>query len=397
MRATTNKFSPVKEEKHPMKHKLKKWITIFSALVFSASCSKAISDKAQTGEVKEAPAPSLEERRLSPAQKRVKEADSSNLALSFSEAIADTVEQVMPSVVMIETGATRIQRDWWGRKLYSGDVKVGQGSGVIISQDGFILTNNHVLQGADRATVILADGNRYNAKFVGNYAEADMAILKIKNDKGHKFKSIKRGDSDKLRVGEYVLAIGSPFGYQSTVTQGIVSQKGRRNEELPFVDFIQTSAAINPGNSGGPLVNIQGELVGINTFIVPAGPMAYGNVGLGFAVPSNQSLAVADSLINGNSLPKSWIGITMQELNPPVGVYVTTVHPDSPAEKAGVKVGDIVVEIANRRINYASQLRSMVKGTRPGEPLLTKIVRDERLIELSLSPAYMTQKQKDYR
>lgn len=199
-----------------------------------------------------------------------------DIARAVNNTIADTVERVMPSVVVIRTEATRVYVDWYGRMLREANRPVGQGSGVIIDADGYVLTNFHVLQGGQRIEVVMQDGTEYPAELVGKNEHTDIAVLKINAKNGERFSAIKPGDSDKIRVGEMVMAIGSPFSLSSTVTTGVVSQKGRSEMRLPIVDFIQTSAPINPGNSGGPLIDIEGRLIGIKHHDSHRRPVSHG-------------------------------------------------------------------------------------------------------------------------
>ena len=227
----------------------------------------------------------------------------------------------------------------------------GLGSGVIISTDGYVLTNNHVVEGADRIVIDLTDGRSYDARIVGTDEKSDVAVLKVDTDETLPIVPI--GDSDKLKVGQWVLAIGNPFGLQHTVTYGIVSAVGRGNMGIADVeDFIQTDAAINPGNSGGALVNLRGELVGINTAILSK---SGGYQGIGFAIPTNLATRIKDQLIEHGEVLAGYLGISYQTLTADMadalgvgttsGVLINTVHPDSPAEKAGLVRGDVIVAI----------------------------------------------------
>ena len=325
-----------------------------------------------------------------------KASNSLEIAKHYSRAMADTVERVMPSVVVIETEATRQYLDLFRRRVIPMDEQIGQGSGVIISKDGYVLTNNHVLQGAERAHVVLHDGQVFEAAFIDHYPDSDIAVLKIKAPKGETFTPITPGNSDTIRVGETVMAIGSPFSLRSTVTQGIISQKGRSNESLPLVDFIQTSASINPGNSGGPLVNLDGHLIGINTYIQTGGPYSRGNIGIGFAIPSKQALGIAQLLIEGKRPRITWIGINMEET--PYGVFVTYVAPESPAERAGLLRGDVIYEMNDEPIPSIIALRNRVLRTRPGQTINTKVIRNRRSeVVLEIKSELMPERSAQYR
>ena len=227
----------------------------------------------------------------------------------------------------------------------------GLGSGVIVSTDGYVLTNNHVVEGADRIVIDLTDGRSYQARIVGTDEKSDVAVLKIDTDE--ELPIVPIGDSDRLKVGEWVLAIGNPFGLQHTVTYGIISAVGRGNVGIADVeDFIQTDAAINPGNSGGALVNLRGELIGINTAILS---QSGGYQGIGFAIPVNLATRIKDQLIEHGEVLVGYLGVSYQTLTPDMadalgvgtasGVLVNAVHSDSPAEKAGLMRGDVIVAI----------------------------------------------------
>ncbi len=257
------------------------------------------------------------------------------------------------------------------------------GSGVIVDSKGYILTANHVIQGAEEIKVTLADKREFKGKIVGNDAMTDLGVIKIEAED---LPTIRWGDSDKLRVGETVLAIGSPYGLSQTVTMGIVSAVGRANVGIAdYEDFIQTDAAINPGNSGGALVNVRGELVGINTAIFST---SGGYQGIGFAVPTNMAKAVMESLITKGKVIRGWLGVSVQPLTPELakqfnildvrGVLVGDVVEGGPAEKGGLQRGDVIIEYEGKKIEEPYQLRNMVASTLPGTPVEIKIIRDNR-------------------
>lgn len=247
----------------------------------------------------------------------------------------------------------------------------GLGSGVIVTPDGYILTNNHVVRGADEVTVTLMDEREYRAKIVGSDAKTDLAVLKID---AQGLTAARLGDSDKMKVGEWVLAVGCPFGLEQTVTAGIISARGRVMGiiEGGYEDFLQTDAAINPGNSGGPLVNLQGEVIGINSAIESRNG---GNMGIGFAIPTNLARSVMDALIKDGKVVRGWLGASIQPLDESLadsfgfkgrrGVLIGSVMPNSPAEKAGLKDGDIVTELNGRRTDTVSQLRNGIAALAP--------------------------------
>ncbi len=268
------------------------------------------------------------------------------------------------------------------------NVPGGLGSGVIVSKDGYILTNNHVIEGADDITVILPNGRDYKAKVVGRDSGeqgTDLAILKID---GKDLPVLPFGDSDALEVGEWVIAIGSPFGLAQTATRGMVSAKGRSNSDLnvvDYADFIQTDAAINRGNSGGALINIRGELIGINTAIATGGGFSQGNVGVGFAIPSNLAKRVMKDLIEKGEVERGWLGVSIQPINydlaeklklgEPHGALISDVGPDTPAQKAGIQRGDVVVEFNHTPIRDMNHLRYVVASTEIGKTVDVKILR----------------------
>lgn len=269
----------------------------------------------------------------------------------------------------------------------------GLGSGVLVSADGRILTNNHVIDNADSIYVRTFDGNRYAASVIGVDPHTDIAVLQIEAEADLPY--VKIGNSDALQVGEMVMAIGSPMSENLayTVTQGIVSAKGRSNVGLAdYEDFIQTDAAINPGNSGGPLVNLNGELVGINTAIASR---SGGFQGIGFAVPSNMAQRVMNSLITEGKVVRGWLGVTIQDVDDaianalglaePGGALVGDVLEDSPAAKGGLEAGDIILSIDGRPITISSQLRSQVASTPPGQSVDLTVLRGERTLDLTVT------------
>jgi serine protease Do len=258
----------------------------------------------------------------------------------------------------------------------------GLGSGVIVEPNGLIITNNHVVSKADEIKVFLSDKREFKAKLIGTDAKTDIAVLKIEADGLH---TIPWADSDRLEVGEFVLAVGNPFGLTHTVTLGIVSALGRAAGIAEYEDFIQTDAAINPGNSGGALVNTRGELVGINTAIFS---QSGGNMGIGFAVPSNLAHAILGQLIKHGKVVRGWLGVSIQDLSPelasqfglaePKGVLINEVLADSPAKKAGLERGDVIVEYDGKPVENATQLRNAVAQTSVGKKAVVKFMRDKK-------------------
>lgn len=263
------------------------------------------------------------------------------------------------------------------------------GSGVIVSADGFIITNNHVIAKADEIKVVLNDKREFTGKVIGTDPKSDIAVIKID---GKNLPTIPWGDSDKLEVGEYVLAIGNPFGLNQTVTQGIVSAVGRANVGIAdYEDFIQTDAAINPGNSGGALVNVRGQLVGINTAIFSR---SGGYMGIGFAVPSNMTRAVMDSLRKDGKVVRGWLGVSIQEvtlelakqfgLKESKGALVSEVIAGSPAAAAGIQSGDIITSFNGREVANPSLLRNMVAQTTVGKTVKVELLRDKKPMTLDV-------------
>lgn len=260
---------------------------------------------------------------------------------------------------------------------------VGQGSGFIFSHDGFILTNNHVVGDADKLEVTLQDGRQYTASLVGTDKHTDVAVIKI--DEAD-LPTLPLGDSDAIEVGEWVLAVGSPFGLSGTVTSGIVSAKKRASMGITdYEDFIQTDAAINPGNSGGPLVNLQGQAIGINTAIVSR---SGGYNGIGFAIPMNMAREIVEQLMESGSVTRGFLGVIIQPVTPELarsfkldetrGVLIGDVSADGPADKAGVRRGDVVVSLDGKPVKDATSFRNQVALIKPGDKARLEVLRGGR-------------------
>jgi len=313
---------------------------------------------------------------------------SPNAARQFGSAIADVVEKVMPSVVVVrmEGRQYRYARDWYFGHMYRIPERLaGQGSGVIINKEGYLITNNHVIDGAERVEVVLNDGTKLPARIIGTDENTDLAVLKIEAE-GREFEAVEIGDSDALRVGEFVIALGSPFSLASSVTLGIVSQKGRSIGLLPFEDFIQTDAAVNKGNSGGPLLDVDGRLVGINTVIQTSG-LSDGSIGISFAIPANLAMNVANSVMKSGRWVRPWIGIYMREVEE--GVKVMDVIKDSPAERGGLKVGDVIKRVDDRPAVSSSSVQKEIFSRQIGEPAELLIEREGKQIKLELKTEAM--------
>ncbi len=268
--------------------------------------------------------------------------------------------------------------------------QLSQGSGFFVSADGYVMTNAHVVKNAEKMTVVLNDGKELNATLVGADAQTDIAIIKVD---GKDFPFLHFGDSDALDVGEWVVAIGSPFQLEASLTVGVVSAKGRQNLRITDLeDFIQTDAAINPGNSGGPLENLDGEVIGINTAIVSR---TGGYMGIGFAVPSNMAKGVMTQLIDKGTVTRGFLGVSLQpvdkdiaeafHLNKQEGVLVSEVLKDSPADKAGVKQGDVIVECNGAPIKSLGSFRNEVSLIVPGKKVTLKVNRNGQIITVPVT------------
>ncbi|KPK65376.1 MAG: hypothetical protein AMK73_03165 [Planctomycetes bacterium SM23_32] len=265
----------------------------------------------------------------------------------------------------------------------------GLGSGCILDEEGHVLSNNHVVAGADELTVTLADGRKFSAKVVGTDEKTDLAVVKIEGDPKD-LPTVRLGDSDAVKVGQWVIAIGNPFGLRHTVSAGIISATGRSIGVAEYESLIQTDAAVNRGNSGGPLVNLRGEVIGINTAIV--GPA---NLGIGFAIPSNMARDVLDDLVAGREVVRGYLGVYPKDLTPEMaqafgfegtnGALVDEVLEGSPAEKAGLKAGDIIVEFGGKPVESASELRRRVAATDPDTTTPVEVWRDGKELALKVT------------
>jgi len=318
--------------------------------------------------------------------------------------LAPMIEKTRPGVVNIATrGSVDVQnhpllKDFLFRRFFKGFENMPQrkevkslGSGVIIDAEaGYIVTNHHVVDGADEIAVTLHDGQQLEATLMGTDPEADVAILKVEKEK-LKLTHIPFADSSELRVGDFVVAIGNPFGLGQTVTSGIVSALGRTGLGIEgYEDFIQTDASINPGNSGGALVNLRGELIGINTAILASG--GSGNVGIGFAIPINMVRELTNQLIEYGEVRRGMLGVIMQNLTPELarafgldmhqGVVISQVVDDSAAEKAGLAAGDVVASINGEAVKSASAMRNMVGLMRVGAKMEISVLRDGEKVKL---------------
>jgi serine protease Do len=316
--------------------------------------------------------------------------------------LSTLAETVSPAVVNIRTvktikGGGRVFRHFSGppfgngnpgadpfRRFFGEDRRKdfkqrSLGTGFIIDKDGYIVTNNHVVENADKIKVKLKNGTEYDAKIIGRDPSTDLALIKITPKNGLPVVSF--GSSDQLKVGQWVLAIGSPFGLEHTVTTGIVSAKGRVIGSGPYDDFIQTDASINPGNSGGPLLDMEGKVVGINTAIIASGQ------GIGFAIPVDLAKGVIDQLKNHGNVTRGWLGVGIQDVNQEIsgyygleenqtGTLVTAVFPGDPAEKAGIEQGDIIIEVNGKDVSSSRDLTGIIANIGVGDKAKVKVLRN---------------------
>ena len=325
---------------------------------------------------------------------------------SVPASFADLAEKLMPSVVNISTTQTvKTTTNQFPFQFPPGspfgemfkdfdrptERKASSlGSGFIIKEDGIVITNNHVIANAEDILIRVGD-KEYNADVIGADPYMDLAVLKMKTK--DKFKPVSFGDSSKARVGDWVVAIGNPFGLGGTVTSGIISARNRQIGLTRYEDFIQTDASINQGNSGGPLFNLEGEVIGVNTAIIAPGQS--GSIGIGFAIPANAASNVIDQLIKFGETKRGWLGVRIQEvskeiadverLKKPEGALVASVGQNSPADKAGIKAGDIILEFDGKKINTMKKLPNVVASTEVGKSVELKIWRNKKLISKRLT------------
>jgi len=321
--------------------------------------------------------------------------------------VAKIARESSPAVVNIDVEAmvTRsyspfpddpVFRRFFGEefKRYSRTVPMkGRGSGFIVSADGRILTNNHVVEGADKITVTMSDGRNLEAKILGRDPTFDLAIIKVE---GTNLPVLEMGDSDKSEVGEWVVAIGNPYGLEHTVTVGVISAKNRsiHAENVNFDGFLQTDAAINPGNSGGPLIDLNGKVVGINTAIVPFAQ------GIGFAVPVNMAKQIMNDLVQYGKVRRGWLGVYIQPLTKEFaqaygvseekGAIVSDVMPDSPADKAGLRRGDVIIAVNKDKIEGSQELVTKIRGFNSGETINLSVIRQGKQMTVSATLSEVT-------
>jgi serine protease Do len=334
-----------------------------------------------------------------PAAAVTKNSDIAMVPANFS----DLAEKVRPGVVNIQVVKTVKNADFGfpfssrnpfgdffgpfsDENPHRGPEQQGVGSGFVISSDGYILTNNHVVDEANQIKIKLADGKEYDAKVVGRDSKTDLALLKAEGVSG--LQPLQLGDSDSLKVGNWVVAIGSPFGLEQTVTAGIVSAKGRVIGSGPYDNFIQTDASINPGNSGGPLLNTEGEVIGINTAIFS---QSGGNVGIGFAIPVNMAKEIVPQLKDKGHVTRGWLGVGIQKVTPELaksfglkeekGALVSQVAKGGPADKGGIETGDVIIEFDGKQVADSNDLPRMVAPLPVGKTVSVKILRGGNVVD----------------
>jgi len=315
--------------------------------------------------------------------------DALSRAVAFETALTSVAESVSPSVVSIQVEVSRPQNDgfqfFFGGQGRGGIVR-GGGSGIILRSDGYVLTNNHVVAEASRIDVRLQNGKSYPAKLVGSDSATDLAMLKI-DARG--LPQAAFASSEKARVGQFVIAIGSPFGLDYSVTTGVLSAKGRGGIGANEIeDYLQTDASINPGNSGGPLVDLQGRVLGVNTMIIGRGS------GIGFAIPSEIAQRVARQLIESGAVKRAWLGVSFQEITPELAVHlggsfeggalINGVVPNGPADKAGVQAGDVITAIGDTKIRAGHDLLRTILRHGVGERLSLEVRRAEKTKQMTL-------------
>jgi Do/DeqQ family serine protease len=338
-------------------------------------------------------------------------------ARSLGQAFVEVAKKVQPAVVNVTTEKTITMRPWdrFGEDFFRGspfedffrgfgsprergrEYKQKQrsgGSGVIVDKEGYILTNNHVVEGVEKVKVKLNDGREFTATLKGQDSRTDLAVLYIK---AKDLPVAALGDSDKLEVGEWAIAIGSPFGLEHTVTVGVISAKGRSGLGTgTYEDFIQTDASINPGNSGGPLLNIDGEVIGINAMIIQPG------TGIGFAIPINMAKQILNDLIKYGKFVRPWLGISAQDLTPEMiehfkvkekeGVLVGQVYPGTGAEKAGLSSGDIIKSVEDKPVKNVNELVKEIQKKKVGQKIKLNIIRDGKGMTIEVTTTAMPEK-----
>ncbi len=396
---------------HPISHRFhaflsRRWLAVLTILAaIFAAWRFGVTPPVQADQPRVLAAPQLDVPAAPPVARPALTQTAEGNSLTI---VSDVAELAVQSVVNISTtkmvqvreqmSPEDMMRRFWGMRVPDrgdgGDKQVERanslGSGVIVSSDGVILTNNHVIDGATTIKVKLSDGREVIAKVVGTDPRSDVAVLRLEG-KVEGLKALPLAETEKLRLGEVVLAIGSPFGLSQTVTMGIVSAKGRADLRIvDYEDFIQTDAAINPGNSGGALVNLRGELVGINTAIFSK---SGGSQGIGFAIPANMARSVMDSVLKNGKVSRGFLGVGIQEMTEELqqefhlqgaGVLVSDVQPGGPADKAGLKRGDIVQKLGDQVMDSPRRLRAVVGMHAAGTKLQAAVLRDGKPVTIDV-------------
>jgi len=303
-------------------------------------------------------------------------------ARGLSAAFEHVADVIRPSVVRVRS-IRKVNPDalpeghpnFFDESRPDGGIERGLGSGVIVSEDGFILTNHHVVAEADEVRVTLDDDRSFTAEVIGVDPKTDLAVIRIDAER---LSAARLGDSDRLRIGEWVVAAGNPYGLSSSITAGIVSGKGRRNVGIAdYEDFIQTDAAIHPGNSGGPLVNLEGQVVGINTAIFSRNGSG---TGIGFAIPVNMARGIQERLIREGRVARGYLGVMIRDVASDSagrrGVLVTSVRAGTPAARSGIAEGDVIVRVGDTVVRETEELRAAVAALRPGTAIDVEVIRD---------------------
>lgn len=370
--------------------------TYYHLLLFAVCCALLLGGLAACNSKNESPLFFESKRKGGEAEAPIKDVPSD--LLSTQKAFSTVAKKVTPCVVNISTISKKkmVQPffemspffdDFFGggQPQYRRDKSLG--SGFIISKDGYIVTNDHVVRDAETVQVKLSNDKVYDAKVVGGDQKSDIAVIKIN---AADLPTVVLGDSDKLEVGQWAIAIGNPFGLDRTMTVGVISATGRSNMGIEtYENFIQTDASINPGNSGGPLLNIYGEVIGINTAIVAAGQ------GIGFAIPANMAKPIFTQLIQKGSVSRGWMGVTIQPVTEELaksfglkearGALINDIMKGSPAEKAGIRQGDVIIAFNGTDVKDPSHLQRLVAETGIGKPVKVTVIRDGRALELGLT------------
>ncbi|MTI47418.1 S1C family serine protease [Sporosalibacterium faouarense] len=306
---------------------------------------------------------------------------------SYTSPVVEVADEVLPSIVMIKN------KQQLSSGFMSQSVDSGTGSGIIYKSDGYIITNQHVINGASEIEVILHDGRSFDARILGEDEKTDLAVIKIE---GNNFPAAKLGNSDNIKVGQLAVAIGNPMGeeFSGSVTAGIISAMDRTlNMGTNKIKLIQTDAAINPGNSGGALVNKNGEVIGINSIKLSATDVE----GMGFSIPINDALPIIEELVENGYIKRPWIGVTIgnvtealsQRYNVPIGVFISQVDPSGPAAKVGLRTNDIITEIEGDKVETVSELSKIMEEYEPNDNITLKIYRGDKYIDINLQLGVM--------